>query len=432
MPMEAIQTHVLHDGHAQVDVLTHQSGDLVTVVPLALYYGAGLKRLLGVAYQGDNPQIENALSYKANSKKKAPEDPLVEAEKRRLRNELRNLSAAMDHKQSLVKRFTALGMLAGRDRASYLREVLEDMRLADVNDGKKVTEILKELGTPLSDGKRAIQIFQILKRELGILAGSNPGKVETCLLELGFQSIEVPGGSERLILAGNDGHKDLMAWKKLLSFLADSESGIAAAADGFQYEQTLDLEKRRILETRQGELLEAPVEPRTVLPPPGITPVMQFRGIVPLEQASENLDAILEEIRGDVMKALSLDQLGEGALSFDLGLLALGRFKKQLLHALAPAPVAKPKAVKTKVVKAPPTETDGEDAGRIVRTGGPVFRESFRYEPDLGAVDLNGEPIETPTFEKPIAPSVAAPVSLREALGLGPVVRDPKAFGSDE
>jgi len=428
--MESIRTHVLHDGHAQVDVLTHQSGEVVTVVPLALYYGAGLRRLIGAAYEGENPSIDAALLTKANSKKKAPEDPPVEAEKRRLRNELRNLSAAMDQKQTLVKKFSSLVSLAGRDKTAYLREVLEGMKLANVNDNKKVIEILRALETPLIVGKRPIQLFQMLKRELAVLARSKPEKVEAYLLDLGFQSIEAPGGSDRLILPNDEDHKDLVAWRRLLSLLDDSDSGVAAAGGGFQYDQTRDSEKRQTLEMRQNELTEAPAEPKTVAP--GITPVIQLRGIVPLEQASENLDAILMEIRGDVMKALNLDELHEGALSFELGLLALGRSKKQLLRALAPAPVAKRETVKPKVVTAPPSGTNGEDEFRVVHMEGPVFRESFRFDPELGAVDLSGSPIETPTLEKPVVAGPAAAISLRERLGLDPVVRDPRAFGSED
>ncbi len=410
----------LHDGDQEVDILSRRSGDVLTIVPLELYSGPRLKKLLGREYLGDDLAIKAALEPPTVRKNTDLDDELT-LKKRVAKTRLRQLNYKIDNNRKLCERFNLVIEMAQVDRGAYLQNVLESMKLGDVTIGAgAMVQILQELDESFNERARPNQIFQVLKSALSRLARRDPKAAEAYLQRLGAPEVN------KFSLLFPDSHKneERKAFNRLQLLPNDVSSGVTMDFKGFHYDDTKHREEKVGLELDLEGIEKEISDLKAVPPRTAIMPVIQLREMEALESPSEDLDLILAEFADQVKRILKLSDIPENLFSFELGLLVADRFKRQMVKILG-----RKKRVEPPVIVRPPSRV--RPMSSTLPSAAP---NTFRFDPSEGYVSTSGEAISDPTWEdrKDFVPdALVTGVSMREQFG--PVVlSDPKAYDPDK
>lgn len=404
----------MYDGDKEVDILSRRTGDVLTILPLEMYAGARLKKLLGREYIGDDETIKAALETNTARKNIVPDEELT-LRRKTAKAKLQKIDYQIDKNRKLCERFNIVIKSAQQDRGAYLQYVLKSMKLSEVSIGSgAMIQIIQGLNESCSERARPNQIFQVLKSALSRLAVRDPQAAEDYLKRLGAPEVN----QFSLIFPDNHKNEERKAFNRLLHLPENPNSGVTMDSSGFHYDDTTHLKEKASLELEIKEVDKSISEMRALPPRTAIMPVMQLREMETLLSPSEDLNAILAEFSTEVKKILKLSELPEHLFSFELGLLVADRFKRQMVRILGrkrkPEPVIPQDPV---IVKSVPERVP----------------DRFRFDPADGFVGRSGEPIAEPGWEErfdPIPETAAAGISLRERFG--PTKPDPKAYDPDK
>ncbi len=404
----------MYDGDKEVDILSRRTGDVLTILPLEMYAGARLKKLLGREYLGDDETIKAALETNTARKNLEPDEALT-LRRRNAKSRLRQLDYKIDNNRKLCERFNSIIERAHQDRGAYLQHVLDSMKLGEVTIGAgAMMQILQGLNESCNERARPNQIFQVLKSALSRFAIRDPEGAEDYLKRLGAPDVN----QFSLIFPDSHKNEERKAFNRLMSLSNDATSGVTMDSAGFYYDEREHIQEKATLASELTEVEKIMSKMRALPPRTAIMPVMQLREMETLESPSEDLDLILAEFSTEVRKILKLSELPEHLFSFELGLLVADRFKRQMVKILGrkrkPEPVPTQTPVRLKIA-----------AERVP--------DKFRFDPTEGYVGKSGEVIAEPGWEQrfdPIPETEPTGVSMREQFCM--TKPDPKAYDPDK